>query len=460
MSDLIASLKNILGEQGVLTGEDVRSRASTYWDRGPMRAKAILRPGSTEEVSACLRLCHSLGQPVIPLGGNTGLAEGTASQDDDVMLSLERMRDIESIDVVGQAMAVQAGAVLQVVQEHANEHGLRFPVDFGARGSCTIGGMVATNAGGFNVMRHGMMRQRLLGLEVVLADGRVLSSMTSYLKNNTGYDLKQLFAGSEGTLGVVTRAVLRLNEQPVADATAMVALASFEQVVAFLRFLDSALGDHLCAYEVMWSDFFELNTGPHADSKSPFSQTYPFVVLVEAQGNDQVLLPQLFEKTLEQAFMQDSITDAVVAGSEAERAALWGIREGTEAEDRFFRKTIGFDVSLPISSMNTYVEKVQSRLKSVSESAVLLVFGHLADGNLHLTVGLHEEDVPREAVEQVIYSTLQAFGGSVSAEHGIGLEKREYLHMSRNPEELSLMRQIKQTLDPANILNPGKIFIV
>ncbi|MBK1885633.1 FAD-binding oxidoreductase [Marinobacter sp. DY40_1A1] len=457
MMEFIEQIRAIVGEKGVLTGDDVRSRPSTYWNHQPMQAAAIVRPASVAEVSACMRQCHEHGITVVPLGGNTGLVEGTACEPDQIMLSLERMNTIEQVDEVSRTVVVQAGTILQTVQAKVSEHQLMLPVDLGARGSCTIGGMIATNAGGFGVLRYGMMRERVLGLEAVLADGTVVSSMNGYLKNNTGYDLKQLFIGSEGTLGVVTRAVLRLEEHQTAETTALIALHSYSQVTQLLKHLDRALSGSLSAFEVMWGDFFALNTGEHSKLESPFAASYPFYVLVECQGNQADELRQRFELALEHAFENALLEDAVIAQSAGERASLWAIREISEPEERFFEITIGFDVSLSIADMDSYVSKVQGGLAQLASDATLLVFGHLADGNLHLTVGLHTP-VDREAIEHLIYEGLKEYGGAISAEHGVGLEKKAYLAISRQPAELALMRQIKATLDPQNRLNPGKIF--
>ncbi|WP_339907706.1 FAD-binding oxidoreductase [Pseudomonas guineae] len=458
MTDLLNALREIVGEQGVLQGEAVRSRQSSYWHRQPMQAQAILRPATVAELSACLRLCHAAGQPVIPLGGNTGLAEATASTAEHMMLSLERMQRIEAVDEAGRSMTVEAGAILQTVHERAVESGLLFPVDLGARGSCTIGGMMATNAGGFSVLRYGMMRERVLGLEAVLADGTVISSLGGYLKNNTGYDLKQLFIGSEGTLGVITRAVLRLEELPTARTCAMIAVRDFTQVTALLKHLDRAANGALCALEVMWSEFFSLNTGVHSAHRSPFAEVWPFYLLVEWQGCDENDLRERFEQALAVAFDEDLLTDAVIAQSLNEREALWAIREASEPEELFFDRTQGFDVSLAIRDMEVFVCRLKVDLAELDERATLLVFGHLADGNLHLTVGLHESGPSHAEVERVVYTCVQAFAGAVSAEHGIGLEKKAWLPISRQPAELDLMRLLKRTLDPRGILNPGKIF--
>ncbi|TKA92673.1 FAD-binding oxidoreductase [Halopseudomonas bauzanensis] len=458
MQDLLAKLGQILGPAGIVTGTAVAERTSTYWNRKPMQARAILRPATVEQVRACLQLCQAAGQAVIPLGGNTGLAEATASSADDLMLSLERMQAIEEIDEVGRHVTVQAGVILQQLQQRVGDHGLLLPVDLGARGSCTIGGMLATNAGGFEVLCHGMMRDQVLGLEVVLADGTLISSLNRYQKNNTGYDLKQLFIGSEGTLGVITRAVLRLKPQPSARTTALLATNSFTQVVALLQHLDRQGLGALSAFEVMWQGFWEMNTGEYADLKSPFTQPHLFHILVEFQGQDAAQLGNIFEAALEHAYENELLTDALVAQSESERQAFWAIREAYEAEERYFDRTQGFDVSLPIRDMDRFVTTLSARLQALDAGAGLLVFGHLADGNLHLTAGFHQPLPDPHAVEQLVYTTLVDFHGAVSAEHGIGLEKKPYLAYSRHADEIALMRRFKQVLDPRGILNPGKIF--
>lgn len=458
MEDLLIKLGEILGPAGLVTGTAVGERVSTYWNRQPMQALAILRPATVGQVCACLRLCHAVGQTIIPLGGNTGLAEATANSVKDLMLSLERMRVIEEIDEAGRNVTVQAGVILQELQQRVEEHGLLFPVDLGARGSCTIGGMLATNAGGFEVFRHGMMRDQVLGLEVVLADGTLVSSLNRYQKNNAGYDLKQLFVGSEGTLGVITRAVLRLKPQPGARTTALLAANSFAQVVALLQYLDRQGGGALSVFEVMWRGFWEMNTGEYSDLKSPFAQPYQFYILVEFQGQDPAHLGNIFEAALERAFENELLTDALVAQSSAERQAFWAIREASEAEERYFDRTQGFDVSLPIRDMDRFVTTLSTRLKALEARSGLLVFGHLADGNLHLTAGFHQPLPDPHAVEQLVYTTLANFHGGVSAEHGIGLEKKPYLTYSRSADEIALMRRLKQVLDPRGILNPGKIF--
>jgi FAD/FMN-containing dehydrogenase len=375
------------------------------------------------------------------------------------LLSLERLSAIEEVDALGGTATVQAGAVLQVVQEHLAERGLLFPLDLGARGSCTIGGNVATNAGGINVLRYGMMRNLVLGLEAVLADGRVVSSMNRMLKNNSGYDLKQLFVGTEGTLGVVTRVVLKLFQQPLSCDTALVGLQGFNQVTALMQTLQRDLAGTLSAYEVMWGNYFRAVTG-EGGQRAPMSRDHPYYVMLEAEGADPQADSERFLRLLESALEAGVIVDAVISKSEHERRALWDIRENFETilqQSPYFL----YDVSLPIGAMASYVEQVHAGLERRWPGVFCSVIGHIADGNLHFFVvpGVSgSEDELHEQVDREIYDPLRALGGAVSAEHGIGMEKKRWLAHSRSDTEIALMRSVKQTLDPRGILNPGRIF--
>ena len=453
---LLEALRAVLPADAVLDPQATSQRASSYWDPAPMRAAALVRPRSTAELSAILKLCHARGQSVVTQGGLTGCVEGATTTGGDVVISLERMNAIEEIDTVGRTATVQAGAPLQKVQEKVREHGLTFPIDLGARGSCTIGGNIATNAGGINVIRYGMTRARVLGLEAVLADGTVISSMNRMLKNNAGYDLKQLFIGSEGTLGIVTRAVLRLEEAPVSRNSAMVGLASFEHVTDLLSHMQRSLGGQLSSYEVMWGDYFRAvtETGWH---RAPMDRSHAFYVMLEAEGAQPDADRAHFEAAMEHALTQGIVADAVIPQSESERRALWEIREDFEA--LYERKPIFlYDVSLPIRDMEHYVLEVQRRLMQRWPSSRCDVIGHIGDGNLHFFVHPGEPGEDQHAQsDEMVYAPLAPIGGSISAEHGIGTEKRRHLGISRSADEIALMRALKGTLDPKNILNPGKV---
>ena len=456
MSDIYQDLASILGHSAVLSAAQVAERRASYWDPSPMRAAALVRPGTTAELSAILRQCHARGQAVVTHGGLTGCVEGAACDGGSVVISLERMNAIEEIDPVGRTATVQAGVVLQKLQEAVQEQGLMFPVDLGARGSCTIGGNVSTNAGGINVIRFGMMRSRVLGLEAVLADGTVISSMNRMLKNNAGYDLKQLFIGSEGTLGIVTRTVVRLEEAPVSRNTALVSLANFEQVTGLLKRLQVRLGGQLSAYEVMWGDYFRAVTEP-GWHRAPCGRDSAYYVVLEAEGANPDADASRFMQIMEQALDDRLVQDVVIPHSGSERNALWAIRENFEA--LYQRKPVFlYDVSLPIREMEGYVAEVQRRLRLRWPHSRCDVIGHIGDGNLHFFVhpGCGGENLHEQSDEDV-YVPLASIGGSISAEHGIGTEKREHLHISRSEDEIALMRLLKRSLDPQGILNPGKV---
>ena len=433
-------------------------RAAGIWRKDSIRAKALLRPRDTAAVSKALAVCHAHGQSVIAHGGLTGLVGSALTQPDDVVISLERMNRIEEINGVDRTMTVQAGAVLQNVQEQADAAGLMYPLDLGGRGSATIGGNISTNAGGNRVIRYGMTRDMVLGLEAVLADGTIVSSMNQMIKNNAGYDLKQLFIGSEGTLGIVTRAVLRLREKPRSQETLFVALDDFGKLARFLKTMDAALGGTLSAFEVMWNNFYRLVTTAPAKGQPPLSQDYPFYVLVEAMGGDPDQDHQRIETALGVAYEEGLIADAVVAQSDAQRRQIWALRDDVEQTFRY-APSFTFDVSMRVSKMEAYVDEVNRRIAQHYPQFHNFTFGHMGDGNLHFVVSVGEGGAhAREIVERSVYEPLAEIAGSVSAEHGVGLEKKPYLEICRSPIEVAVMRALKQTLDPKRILNPGKIF--
>jgi len=459
MKQILTDISEIVGPGGLLQGEDVSSRSDFWPPLGGCQAAAIVRPRSTAEVSAVMKICHGAGQPVVTHGGLTGLVGGARANKDEIVLSLERMQKIEPVDSVNRTLTVEAGAPLQRVQEAAAEGGLLFPLDLGARGSCSIGGNISTNAGGNSVIRYGMMREQVLGIEAVLADGTVISSLKGVLKNNTGYDLKQLFIGSEGTLGIVTRAVLRLRPAPSSCNTALVAVADFERLGRLLRSVDSAFGGTLSAFEVMWNDFYTTVTGDGSAHGLPLAQQHPFYVLIESTGGDQAADKTRFENTLAATLEDGLIADAVIAQSRQQRQDLWAIRDDIEGLNRKMFPPIVFDVSLGIPEMAGYVEDVRARLAARWPDSRMVVFGHLGDGNIHLviTLGTLSADAVH-ALEAIVYGELGRRDGVISAEHGIGLDKRAYLGHSRSAEEIALMKTLKRAMDPKGILNPGKIF--
>lgn len=461
LDPVVVALRAELGDAAVLTGADVQGRSAGIWRSDTVQAKAIVRPQSTVEVSIVMRICHEHDQRVVAHGGLTGLVESGLTTPDEIAISFERMNSIEEVDELDRTMVVQAGVILQVVQERAEEHGLMFPLDLGARGSCTIGGNLSTNAGGNRVVRYGMARDMVLGLEVVQADGTVLSSMNRMIKNNAGFDLKQLFVGTEGSLGIITRAVLRLREAPDKRATMLVGVESFDKLGKFFKQFDAATGGTLSAFEVMWHNFYEVVTTEPAAQQAPLSADLPYYVLVETIGSDNAGV----EPVLADALEQELIADAVLAQNETQVKNLWAMRDDVEQCFRY-APVYTFDVSLRLSAMEDYVDQVNRRLALAFPAADVrnFTFGHLGDGNLHFVVsvgaGAEESPVVREAVERCVYEPLEAIEGSVSGEHGVGLEKKPWLSISRTPIEVALMRQLKSALDPKGLLNHGKVFDV
>ncbi|MDP9171649.1 MAG: FAD-binding oxidoreductase [Acidobacteriota bacterium] len=450
-------LEEIVGPGGVLTGDEVHARSTGWISRGSISAAALVRPRSTDETSRVMRVCHEAGQPVVPHGGLTGLVEGSHTHSREIALSLELMNAIEDLDEAGLTMTVQAGVALQAVQQRAEAAGLMFPLDLGARGSAMLGGLISTNAGGNRVIRYGMTRSLVLGLEAVLADGTVISSMYPILKNNSGYDLKQLFIGSEGTLGIVTRAILKLLPQPRSQNTALLAVNEFRHLPRILTRVSGALGGTLSAFEVMWPEFYRLVTTPPARQRALLPQTFSYYLIVDAQGSDQQPDQERFEAALIAIVDEGLAADCVVAMSSAERQAIWAMRDDVDQFHQY-RPWFGFDVSMPIRHMESYVADVRQKLDTAFPGNACFVFGHMGDGNLHLNihVGVGDRE-SRRRVEQIVYQGLRERQGSVSAEHGIGLEKRDYLQLCRTPAEIELMRTLKTALDPKGILNPGKV---
>jgi FAD/FMN-containing dehydrogenase len=450
-----SALYDIVGEASVLDTGSVAERVTSFWNSAPMQAKALVLPASSEDVSGILKHCNSSGQSIITQGGLTNCVSAVEPGLDDVVLSTEKMTDIIEIDKVGATAVVEAGAILQNVQEAVAKEGFCFPLDLGARGSCTIGGNIATNAGGINVLRYGMMRNLVLGLEAVMADGTVMSSMNRMLKNNAGYDMKQLFIGSEGTLGVVTRAVLRLFPQPAGRQDALVAITSIENVISFLGKLQRELAGNLSAFEIMWGAYYRAVTGENGH-RPPLSRDYPFYVVFQAEGSDPDTDNVRFERVLEAAFEEELIADAAIPKSAAETRAIWEIRENFEpalVKPPFYL----YDVSLPIRDMATYVASVEDNVRKRWRDGLCIALGHMADGNLHFFVAPGEDGDHHAASDECVYEPLRVCGGSVSAEHGIGLEKISWLPHSKSSAEIQLMCSLKRSLDPNNILNPGRV---
>lgn len=458
----IDELRAALGPDAVRTGADIPVAHHTDWSGvPPIEPRALLLPADTGQVAQALRICHARRVPVVPQGGLTGLAGGAAPSPGCAALSLARMNVIESLDPAAATVQAQAGVTLQALQEAARAQGMLFGVDIGARGSCQIGGNISTNAGGTGVLQYGMMREQVLGLEVVLSDGTVLNMLRPMIKNNTGYDLKHWFIGAEGTLGVITRAVLRLHPAPAARATALLGLPGYEDALAVLGRLQQRFPGALAAFELMWDDFYTRSL-QWMQARSALSDPHPFYALVDVTGDDAAGLAEALQDSLGQAMEDGHVCDAVVAQSETQAANLWRIREAP-AEFPSRMDPINFDIGLPLAKIGEAAQAcVDALLARWPQQMPPLRFGHIGDGNLHITVNARDIAAPSrdeaiEQVERIIYDLVARAGGSISAEHGIGTIKKPFLPASRTPAELAAMRAIKQALDPLNLLNPGKI---
>ena len=454
---LLQQLTAALGHEAVVVGSAVGAGHSVdFGGEHACMPAALLRPASTAELSRALALCSAARQPVVVQGGMTGLCGGATPRSGEIAITLERLSGIEELDRESMTLTVLAGTPLQVVQEAAAAAGLSFPLDLGARGSCTIGGNIATNAGGNQVLRFGMMRSLVLGLEAVLADGTVVSSMNRLIKNNAGYDLKQVFIGSEGTLGIVTRAVLRLWPAMPAKTAALVAVADFPACVALLHALQGRLGGSLSAFEAMWASYFNYVTGNVPALRSPFATAYPLCVLVQSEGTDHESDLGRMETALGELLEEGIVLDASIAQSERERESFWKIRDGIAEVKSLLHPVAAFDISVPIRDMPQFLDAVGGELERRFPGITVLVFGHVGDNNLHIdaTTGRRED---LTVIAEIVYRATSDLGGSIAAEHGIGVARRRYLHLSREPEEIDLMRRLKSALDPLGILNPGRV---
>ena len=450
MQKLQDDLLALLGPNGLLIGDAISDHYAT--DRslaGHIRPRLVMRPQSTEEVSACLKICHEAGQPIVPQGGLSGLAGGAILTGNEISLSLERLSGIEEVDDFSLTLKAKAGTPLQMAQAAADAKGLQLAFDLGARGSCQLGGNIATNAGGYRVIRYGMTRAHVLGLEVVLPDGTILSDMRKFLKNNTGFDWKQLFIGSEGTLGIITRVLLRLSPMPAATQTALCACSHYDQVLELLKLTRAQL--NLTGFEVMWKRFHQFSAA--AAGLQFFDQKPEFILIIEQQGMAPSQDQANFEAVLAQALEQGLVSDCLIAQSGKEAQSFWTMRE-TLVLDRL-PNLINFDVSLDIPRIGEFAEICMSAIEARWPGCHHSYFGHIGDGNLHICVSAGEDI---HAVEDLVYEKLRDFGGSISAEHGIGTLKKPYLGFSRSAEELALMGKMKSALDPQGLMNPGKVF--
>jgi FAD/FMN-containing dehydrogenase len=428
-----------------------------------------VRPASTDEVAAAVKACAAHGTSLVPQGGNTGLVVGSVPDESgsQVLLSLNRMNRVRAIDAANLTLTAEAGCVLQAVQEAAAAQGLLFPLSLAAEGSCTIGGNLATNAGGTQVLRYGNARELCLGLEVVTAEGEVWEGLTGLRKDNTGYALRDLFIGSEGTLGIITQATLKLFPQPIARATALAALPSMDAAVKLLQLAQQRLGAGLTGFEVMCNFALELVYRHFPQLPQPLAgwRESPWAVLLELSDTESEAHARAgFEALLEAALEQGIVSDAAVAESLQQSHALWHLRESIPLAQAQEGLNLKHDISLPVSSIPEFVASTDAALLAAFPGARLVNFGHLGDGNLHYNLQAPEGDSASEflerheaAVNRIVYDAVTSHAGSISAEHGIGTLKREDLLERKSPVGLKLMRALKLALDPHELLNPGRV---
>ncbi|KVL00422.1 FAD-binding oxidoreductase [Burkholderia territorii] len=452
----VATLESTLGDTSVVLDTSVTSAHAGDWSEAPHCTPGIVVfPRTPQQVAATLEICSRFSRRAVVQGGLTGLAGGATPREGEIALSLSKLDAIEEIDTVGGTATVQAGVVLEELQRRVEEQGWYFPLDLGARGSCQIGGNAAVNAGGNRVIRFGTMRDMVLGLEVALPNGRLLSMLNRVTKNTTGLDLKHLFIGSEGTLGVITRLVLKLSPLPTSSCTALCALPSFGAATQLIRDARTTLPG-LSAFEVMWDDFMVAACEVHK-LRPAFAAPAPVYALLETLGTDDADDRRQLEECLADAFDRGLVTDAVVAQSIDDVQRLWTYREAIGELLAHLKPHAAFDVGIPMAAMERFVDATRKALTQQFSRQRHLFFGHIGDGNLHVLSGPHDSPDDLHRVEDLVYRAVADVGGSISAEHGIGVVKRDFLHHSRSADEIELMQAIKDLLDPAGVLNAGRI---
>ncbi|MCK0103009.1 FAD-binding oxidoreductase [Pseudohalocynthiibacter sp. F2068] len=472
---VLNALREVVGEKNLLAGsDDRRAYDNDVIGKHEGHSWAVAQPATTTEVSEILKLAHLHGIPVVPQGGNTGLAGGASpgAGANQIILSLARMNKITEINADTRIARVEAGVVLEKLHNAAAEHDLIFPLFFGARGSCMIGGNLSTNAGGSNVLRYGNTRALVLGVEVVLADGRVLNLMSELLKDNTGYDLKDLFIGAEGTLGVITGAVLKLFPRPSAYATAYLAMGNMADALSLLRSLQDLTGNAVEAFEYMPAGYFKDYVKKYPDCRAPLENPDKVNILVEVGASSALLarpdssgraaVHGVLEETLAKLVEEGKISDAVVAQTDAQRLAFWHCRESAFELSTMYGPMIDHDISVPLGKVDTFLREMRRRLPEIAPEARDCVIAHLGDGNLHYSVVPAEnhdgiDPALAENVTSLVEDVIAELNGSFSAEHGIGLSKRPSMARRKDRPALDVMKEIKHALDPKNIMNPGKV---
>ncbi|WP_367849422.1 FAD-binding oxidoreductase [Rhodoferax sp. WC2427] len=467
MQDLIDSLRQTVGAAHVLTEGDLSAYELDWRKRSRGKSLAVVRPGSTLEVAAVVKTCAAAGVSIVPQGGNTGLVVGSTPDDSgtQIVLSLQRMQAVRAVDAANLTMTVEAGCILQNLQNVADQAGFLFPLSLGAEGSCTIGGNLATNAGGTQVLRYGNTRELCLGLEVVTAHGEIWNGLSGLRKDNTGYDLRNLFVGSEGTLGIITAATMKLAPRPAATLTAWAAVPSLDHAVTLLGLAHQHLGAGLTGFEVMGQFALSLVAKHYPQQRVPLYLDTPWCVLLEnSDSESETHARERFEHLLELAMEQGCVSDAVVAENLAQAHALWHVRESISMAQAEEGLNIKHDISIPVSRIPEFVRHTDALLTQQIPGVRLVNFGHLGDGNLHYNVQAPAAGdaaeflrTQEDRVNTLVFDAVVAHGGSISAEHGVGSLKVGHLEHYKSPVAMALMRSIKEALDPQNLMNPGRV---
>jgi FAD/FMN-containing dehydrogenase len=466
-AEFLERCRAVTGANHVLTdAADMASYVTDWRGRVTGNALAVIRPANTDEVAAIVKLCANARIPIVPQGGNTGLVAGSVPDRSGtaVVLSLKRLNRIRAIDLLNNTLTIEAGCILEEVQNAASAAERLFPLSLGAEGSCTIGGNLATNAGGTAVLRYGNMRELCLGLEVVTPQGEKWDGLRGLRKDNTGYDLRDLYIGAEGTLGIITAAVLKLFPQPKACLTALAALRTHDDAVALLNRAQTLCGASLTGFELMSGFSLALVTKHFPDMRIPFADEHPWYALLEISDSEsEEHATATLEALMSEAMEHDLVVDAVVASSIAQSRALWNLREHITLAQAAEGKHIKHDVSIPISDIGRFISETDALLAQHFPGCRMVVFGHLGDGNLHYNISAPEAISDTQFIEQqvavnrVVHDSVHRFAGSISAEHGLGELKRDEIRQYKTDIELGLMKAIKQALDPLGLMNPGKV---
>ena len=458
-NSIIRLFIEVLDNSSVLVGESLKSRFYHIWKTDiQLESLCLLLPRTTDEVSSIVKICNDNNQEIIIHGGLTNLVGSTISNKTQVVISLEKMNRVIEVDESAKTITCESGVIIEDIINTVKDKNLLLPLNFGARGSAQIGGAVSTNAGGLRVFKYGMTRNLVLGIEAVLPDGTIISSLKKLMKDNSGYDLKQLFIGSEGTLGIVTKVVLRLYRLPKTRYTSLAVSNNYQDVLNLLKIMEDEISSSLTGYELLWNNTYKQMVSDTTLYNKYLPDNYKYYVFIEYMGGDFENDYNLFESIILECIDKRVIDDAVIGKDDKEQVNIWGIREDVAvlADERKFDQQ--FDISIPVPLIGEIIDKISKELKDCEGVKTIFPFGHVADGNIHFIIGKDSDDNDlKSKINDIVYNNTQQVNGSISAEQGIGIDKKKYLIKSRSEDEIELMRLLKKSIDPKNILNPGRV---